>query len=137
MIAAPAVLAAPELIAGRDDTHLLGQISAFLGLAFIFLGVFILLVSAVGLYRLPDLYLRTSVLGTSAGLGVACIVAGALFIDFSWPNLIKAVIAIAAQMLASAVGSMAIARSAYQSESLPAEITWADDLKLTRRDLHD
>ncbi|MDR8018076.1 cation:proton antiporter [Nesterenkonia aerolata] len=108
-----------------------------LGLAAIFLGIFILLVSAIGLFRFPDLYLRASAVGTSAGLGVACIVVGALMMDFTWMNLLKAFIAVLAQMLASAVGSMAIARSGYQNNSLPADVTWIDDLRMTRRDLHE
>ncbi|MDO5493116.1 MAG: monovalent cation/H(+) antiporter subunit G [Nesterenkonia sp.] len=115
----------------------MNDVSMIIGVGAIFLGIFILLVSAVGLFRFPDLYLRASAVGTSAGLGVACIVVGALLIDFSWMNLIKALIAVLAQMLASAVGSMAIARSGYQNNSLPADITWIDDLRLTRRDLHD
>ncbi len=106
-----------------------------LGLAIIFLGIFIILVSAIGLFRLPDVYLRASAVGTSAGLGVAAIVLGALLMDFSWLNLIKAMIAIAAQLLTSAVGSMAIARSGYRHNARPASITHTDELRLTRRDI--
>lgn len=105
------------------------------GLLIIFLGIFTLLVSAIGLFRFPDLYLRTSNLGTSAGLGVACIVVGALFMDFSIANLVKAIIAVVFQLVASSVGSMAIARVGYQNSSLPADITWLDELHATRRDL--
>lgn len=107
------------------------------GLLGIFLGIFTLLISAIGLFRFPDLYLRTSNLGTSAGLGVACIVVGALFMDFSLLNLVKALIAVVFQLLASSVGSMAIARVGYQNSSLPADITWLDELHATRRDLVD
>lgn len=116
---------------------IISAIGDWAGVFFIFLGIFTLLVSAIGLFRFKDLYMRTSNLGTSAGLGVACIVWGALLIDFSVPNLIKAVLAIVFQLLASAVGSMAIARTGYMSNSLPADNTWIDDLRETRRDLHD
>lgn len=105
-----------------------------IGLAVIFLGIFIILVSAIGLFRLPDIYLRASAVGTSAGLGVAAIVLGALLVDFSGLNLVKALIAITAQLLTSAVGSMAIARSGYRHNARPAPITHTDDLRLTRRD---
>ncbi|GAA1454127.1 monovalent cation/H(+) antiporter subunit G [Nesterenkonia lacusekhoensis] len=103
------------------------------GLVFIFLGIFTIIVSAIGLFRLPDLYLRASAVGTSAGLGVASIVFGALLMDFSMINLIKALIAIVAQLLTSAVGSMAIARSGYLNNYAPAEITHTDELALTKR----
>ena len=105
-----------------------------LGLVFIFLGIATIVVAGIGLFRLPDLYLRASAVGTSAGLGVASIVLGALLMDFSWLNLIKALVAVVAQLLTSAVGSMAIARAGYQNNSLPAEITHTDELMLTRRD---
>lgn len=115
----------------------MSEVFLVIGLAAILLGIFILLVSATGLFRFPDLYLRASAVGTSAGLGVACIVVGALMMDFTWMNLLKALIAVLAQMLASAVGSMAIARSGYQNDSQPAEITWIDELRLTRRDVRE
>lgn len=104
------------------------------GLVFIFIGIGTIIVGGVGLFKLPDLYLRASALGTAAGLGVACIVFGALLMDFSWLNAFKALLAIIAQMLTSAVGSMAIARVGYTHNSLPAEITHTDDLMRTRRD---
>lgn len=104
------------------------------GLVFIFLGIATIIVAGIGLFRLPDLYLRASAVGTSAGLGVASIVIGALLMDFSWLNLVKAIVAVIAQLLTSAVGSMAIARSGYLNNSLPAEITHTDDLVKTRRD---
>lgn len=113
------------------------QVINVIGLLVIFLGIFTLLISAIGLFKFPDLYLRTSSLGTSAGLGVACIVVGALIMDFSVANLVKAIIAVIFQLLASSVGSMAIARVGYQNSSLPADITWLDELHPTRRDLAD
>lgn len=103
------------------------------GLVFIFLGIFTIIVSATGLFRLPDVYLRASAVGTSAGLGVASIVFGALLMDFSALNLLKALIAIVAQLLTSAVGSMAIARSAYLNNYTPSAITHTDELALTKR----
>ncbi|GAA4910845.1 monovalent cation/H(+) antiporter subunit G [Nesterenkonia rhizosphaerae] len=104
------------------------------GLLLIFLGIVTIIVAGIGLFRLPDLYLRASAVGTSAGLGVASIVVGVLLMDFSWLNLVKALIAVIAQLLTSAVGSMAIARSGYLNNSVPAAITHTDDLMKTRRD---
>ncbi|WP_300343741.1 monovalent cation/H(+) antiporter subunit G [Nesterenkonia sp.] len=107
------------------------------GLVLIFLGIATIIIAGIGLFRLPDLYLRASAVGTSAGLGVASIVLGALLMDFTWLNLLKAVIAVVAQLLTSAVGSMAIARTGYLNNSRPAEITHTDDLIRTRRDMFD
>ncbi|GAA3071857.1 MULTISPECIES: cation:proton antiporter [Actinomycetes] len=116
------------------DLHILDMSAHVVGLVLVFLGIFIIMVSAISLFKLPDLYLRASGVGTSAGMGVATIVVGALLIDFSWLNLVKALIAVIAQLLTSAVGSMAIARSGYLNNSLPAAITHIDELRLTRRD---
>ncbi|WP_223881126.1 cation:proton antiporter [Nesterenkonia ebinurensis] len=113
------------------DLHVIAHTA---GMVFIFLGIVTIIVAGIGLFRLPDLYLRASAVGTSAGLGVASIVLGVLLMDFSWLNLIKAAVAIVAQLLTSAVGSMAIARSGYLNNSLPAAITHTDDLLRTRRD---
>lgn len=105
-----------------------------LGLLCILLGIGTIIVAGIGMFRLPDLYLRASAVGTSAGLGVASIVVGVLLIDFSTANLIKAILAVVAQLLTSAVGSMAIARSGYLNGSLPASVTHTDELALTKRD---
>ncbi|WP_255546097.1 MULTISPECIES: monovalent cation/H(+) antiporter subunit G [unclassified Nesterenkonia] len=113
----------------------LADIADILGLVFIFLGIATIIISAIGLFKLPDLYLRASAVGTSAGLGVASIVLGALLMDFSGLNLVKAIIAIIAQLLTSAVGSMAIARAGYLNNALPAPITHIDELALTRREV--
>ncbi|MDZ5076219.1 monovalent cation/H(+) antiporter subunit G [Nesterenkonia sp. HG001] len=116
------------------DLQIIEMSAHVAGMVLIFLGIFVIMVSAISLFRLPDLYLRASGVGTSAGLGVATIVVGALLVDFSAMNLVKALIAVVAQLLTSAVGSMAIARSGYLNNSLPAAITHIDDLRLTRRD---
>lgn len=110
------------------------EILEVLGVISLFIGVFTLLIAGIGLLRLPDLYLKASAVGTSAGLGVAAIVLGVLFLDFSLLNLFKAMLAITAQLLTSAVGSMAIARSGYLNGNLPCPQTHTDDLMKTRRD---
>lgn len=103
------------------------------GMVLIGVGIFTIVVAGIGLFRLPDLYLRASAVGTSAGLGVAAIVLGTLCMDFSVANLIKAMIAVVAQLLTSAAGSMAIARSGYLNGAVPAPITHIDDVAALRR----
>lgn len=104
------------------------MIATVIGSALLILGAIIIASAAVGLLRLPDLYTRTSAVGTAAGLGVALIVAGVVVIDFSWLNLLKGSIAIVAQLITSAVGSFALARSGYLTGSRPAPITVPDEL---------
>lgn len=98
------------------------------GSALLILGAFIIASAAIGLIKLPDLYTRTSAIGTAAGLGVALIIVGVVVLDFSPLNLLKGVIAIAAQLLTSSIGSFALARSGYLTGSRPVATTMPDEL---------
>jgi multicomponent Na+:H+ antiporter subunit G len=99
-----------------------------LGSSFLILGAAIMASAAVGLLRLPDVYTRTSAVGTAAGLGVALMIAGVLVFDFSALNLVKGVIAIIAQLITSAIGSFVLARASYISGSKPWSATMPDEL---------
>ncbi|MCA1942485.1 MAG: monovalent cation/H(+) antiporter subunit G [Yonghaparkia sp.] len=104
------------------------MIATIIGSALLILGAFNIFSAAVGLLRLPDLYTRTSAIGTAAGLGVAFMILGVVVVDFTWLNLLKGVLAIVAQLVTSAVGSFALARSGYLTGSSPAAITVPDEL---------
>lgn len=103
-------------------------IVSVVGNALLVLGGIIIASAGIGLLRLPDLYTRTSAVGTAAGLGVAILVLGVVVLDFSWLNLLKGAVAIVAQLLTSAVGSFALARAGYLSGSIPAATTSPDEL---------
>jgi multicomponent Na+:H+ antiporter subunit G len=99
-----------------------------IGSALLVFGAFIIFGAAVGLLRLPDVYTRTSAVGTAAGLGVALMITGVVVIDFSTLALIKGIIAIIAQLLTSAIGSFVLARASYMTGSKPVETTVPDEL---------
>jgi multicomponent Na+:H+ antiporter subunit G len=105
-----------------------------LGSSFLILGAAIMASAAVGLLRLPDVYTRTSAVGTAAGLGVALMIAGVLVFDFSALNLVKGVIAIIAQLITSAIGSFVLARASYISGSKPWSATMPDELAEQAKD---
>jgi multicomponent Na+:H+ antiporter subunit G len=107
-------------------------VTTIAGSAFLILGAFIIASAAVGLIRLPDLYTRTSAIGTAAGLGVALIIIGVVVLDFSALNLLKGIIAIVAQLLTSAIGSYALARAGYVTGSRPVATTVPDELANSR-----
>lgn len=92
------------------------------------LGAFIIATAAIGLLHLPDLYTRTSAIGTAAGLGISLIIVGVVVLDFSVLNLVKGLIAIVAQLLTSSIGSFALARAGYLTGSAPAPTTVPDEL---------
>ncbi len=98
------------------------------GSALLILGAVIIASAAIGLLKLPDVYTRTSAVGTAAGLGVALMIIGVVVLDFSALNLAKGIIAVVAQLLTSAVGSFVLARSSYMSGSEPVSTTVPDEL---------
>ena len=103
------------------------MISIF-GSGFMVLGAFIIATAAIGLIRLPDVYTRTSAVGTAAGLGVSFMIIGVVIFDYSTLNLIKGIIAIIAQLVTSAIGSFMLARASYMTGGKPVETTVPDEL---------
>lgn len=98
------------------------------GSALLILGAAIIASAAVGLLKLPDVYTRTSAIGTAAGLGVSLMIVAVVVLDFSTLNLIKGIVAIIAQLLTSAIGSFVLARASYLSGSKPVDTTVPDEL---------
>ena len=98
------------------------------GSALFVLGAFIIASAAIGLLKLPDVYTRTSAVGTAAGLGVALMIVGVVVLDFSALTLVKGIIAVFAQLLTSAIGSFVLARASYLTGSKPVSTTVPDEL---------
>lgn len=78
-------------------------------------GAAIFVVAALGLRRFPDPYSRISAVATAAGLGVAFVTVGALLIQPSVSSLVKVILAVALQLLTSAVAAIVIGRAAVGS----------------------
>jgi multicomponent Na+:H+ antiporter subunit G len=103
-------------------------VTTVVGSVFLVLGAFIIASAALGLLKLPDVYTRTSAVGTAAGLGVAFMIVGVIIFDFSALTILKGIIAIVAQLVTSAVGSYVLARASYMTGSKPVETTVPDEL---------
>lgn len=80
---------------------------------FIIAGALVFATAALGILRFPDAYTRISAVSTAGGVGIILIVTGSLLHQPSIPDTVKVILIIALQLATSAVGSMAIARSAY------------------------
>jgi multicomponent Na+:H+ antiporter subunit G len=104
------------------------MVTTVLGSALLIVGASIIASAAIGLMKLPDVYTRTSAIGTAAGLGVALMIVGVVVLDFSALNLVKGIIAIIAQLLTSAIGSFVLARASYMTGSKPVNTTVPDEL---------
>ena len=98
---------------------------------FISVGVIFIIVTAIGLYRLPDLYTRAHAASKSATLGVMCILIG-VFLHF-WlienhfnPGILLGILFI---FITGPVGGHIMSRSSYIAGVKPWEGTVRDDLK--------
>ncbi len=78
-------------------------------------GTLLMLISAIGIIRFPDFYLRMSAITKAATLGLFLLLIG-LAIFFNRPGLsIKSFIIITLILLTNPVGAHAIARAAYMN----------------------
>lgn len=89
------------------------DVIGIIGNVFVIGGALVFLTAALGLIRFPDAYTRISSVGTAGGLGIILVVGGALLHQPSVVDAVKVVIIIVLQLATSAVGTIAIARSAY------------------------
>lgn len=103
-------------------------LATVVGSVLLIFGAAIMASAAIGLLKLPDVYTRTSAVGTAAGLGVALMIIGVVLLDFSALNLIKGIIAILAQLITSAIGSFVLARASYLTGEKPVPTTLPDEL---------
>ncbi|WP_062132868.1 cation:proton antiporter [Demequina aestuarii] len=95
-----------------------------IGAVIIVLGALVFVTGALALLRFPDAYTHVSAVGTAGGIGLVLIVVGVLLHDFTVSNAVVAVLIVTAQLLTSAVGSMALARSAYLAGSPLRRVTF-------------
>ncbi|RKT33559.1 multicomponent Na+:H+ antiporter subunit G [Microbacterium sp. AG1240] len=101
------------------------------GNVFVVLGSLVFATAALGVIRFPDTFARISAVGTAGGIGIALVLGGAFLLAPSLPDLLKVGVAIALQLTTSAVGSIAIARSAYLARAPLAPLTY-DELDESR-----
>lgn len=84
-----------------------------LGQVMVVAGAIVFATAALGILRFPDPYTRISAVGTAGGIGIILVVGGVFLVQPSVPDLVKLAIFVVLHLATSAVGSMAIARSAY------------------------
>lgn len=92
-------------------------------------GTALMLISAIGIIRLPDFYLRMSAITKAATLGLFLLLIG-LALYFNILGLsIKSLIIILLVLLTNPVGAHAIARAAYMNNTELWEHNIIDELK--------
>lgn len=106
------------------------DVSEYFVVAFILIGAFFGLVTAIGLIRLPDLYTRTHAASKSATLGVMSVLLGALLFFLTEEVMFNSriVLGIFFVLITAPVGGHLIARAAYNTGVELAPETVHDDL---------
>lgn len=91
------------------------------------IGVFFMVVSAVGILRLPDIYLRMHAAGKSATLGVTAILLAAGSHFGSW-ELFRMILLVALFYVTAPVATTTMARATYRTDSERNYVLNFDDL---------
>lgn len=84
-----------------------------LSLVFIVLGSFFILVSAVGLLRMPDLYMRMSATTKAATLGVSFVLLGVAIHFWEIGIVSRAVVIVSFLLITAPIAAHMIGRAAY------------------------
>lgn len=108
-----------------------------ISILFIIIGSLFSLVSAIGVYRLPDVYTRAHATGKASTLGVMFIMIGVMLFfvarDHTFhPSLMLAILFL---FLTGPVGGHLINRSAYNSGIKYTDATIRDDINIDRKEL--
>jgi multicomponent Na+:H+ antiporter subunit G len=99
-----------------------------LGLILIVVGTAFLMIAAIGVVRLPDVFARQHAGGKAATLGVMTVLLGVAIIADSTASTVKLLLAIAFQLLAAPIATHALARVAYRSGVEMWDRTAVDEL---------
>ena len=100
-----------------------------LGQLLIVLGAVLVLLAGVGVIRFPDVFCRANAATKAAGLGIACLLAGAALMIGTLEAGIKLGIAIVLQFATAPISGHVMGRAAYRSGAPLAPSTHIDDLR--------
>jgi len=102
-----------------------------LAAACLVLGTFLMVVTALGLLRLPDVFCRMHAAGKAGTLGVVLIILGAVVALAGTPDdvSIRGLLAVAFQFLTTPAATHLLARAAYVCDYPLSERTAVDELK--------
>ena len=95
------------------------------------LGTFLMVVTALGLLRLPDVFCRMHAAGKAGTLGVVLIILGAVVALAGTSNdvSVRGLLAVAFQFLTTPAATHLLARAAYVCDYPLSERTAVDELK--------
>ena len=102
------------------------QFRTILSLVLAGFGVLMILLAALGLIRLPDVYMRSHAAGKAATLGVCCVLLGTAWGMGGSGALLRALLSVAFLFVTIPVGAQLIARAALRNGARPHPDTRID-----------
>jgi multicomponent Na+:H+ antiporter subunit G len=90
-------------------------------------GVFFMLVSSIGLVRLPDVYMRMQAASKATSLGIGCILLSAGFTYGEW-TMLRMIILLVLFFITNPIATAAIAHAAYRTDYESEIILYYDEL---------
>lgn len=103
------------------------------GLSFLWFGAGLMVLSGVGVLRLPDVFARAHAGTKSASLGLACILVGTAMLEPTVGAILKAGLAIIFQFATAPIAAHVIGRAAYRGGVPMWEGTLLDELGMRIR----
>ncbi|HRO67056.1 MAG TPA: monovalent cation/H(+) antiporter subunit G [Pseudobdellovibrionaceae bacterium] len=100
----------------------------FVSLFFLLPGVFFMLVSAVGVLRLPDTYTRMHAASKASSLGISLILLGVVIHLPSASVIWKSLLTVFFIYLTVPIATHILGRAAYLSDSKPSDLTVTDEI---------
>jgi multicomponent Na+:H+ antiporter subunit G len=91
------------------------------------IGVFFMLVSSIGLVRLPDVYMRMQAASKATSLGIGCILLSAGFTYGEWAML-RMIILLLLFFITNPIATAAIAHAAYRTDYESEIVLYYDEL---------
>lgn len=95
----------------------------------IYIGILFIVISAIGIIRMPDVYTRMSAVTKAITLGVGFILAGTVFHFNDTSVLIKATTIFIFLIFSMSVAAHVIGLAAYQENTPMSDLTFLDELK--------
>ena len=105
-----------------------------IGAAITLLGAVLILLSAVGVVRFPDVLARMQSLTKASTLGVVLVAVGSVFVLPTANDITSAIAAAVLQLMTLPIGASLIARATYQARGIEHRVDTIDELAEADRD---
>ena len=94
------------------------------------IGVLFMLVSALGILRLPDVYTRMHAAGKSATLGISCVLFS-VGLFYGWDIMLRMIALVVLFFITNPIAVTTMARAAYRSRNGADSILRYDEMPTT------